>query len=99
LTLPQRFYDKVEYRSGNCWLWRGSRTNEGYGTFRIDGKMNTAHRWAYEAEHGPIPSGLQVDHLCRMRGCVNPLHMEAVTHAENQAARRGVPTISSWTSD
>ena len=70
-----------------CWIWRFGRASNGYGITgpRCDRKQT--HRAYYEREHGPIPLGAHVDHLCRVRACVNPEHMEVVTCAEN--ARRG----------
>jgi hypothetical protein len=63
----------------DCIIWAGSIDRDGYGRFR-----NTpAHRIAYEESKGPIPSGLVIDHLCRVRNCVNPDHLEAVTIREN----------------
>lgn len=81
-----RFFAKVEF--DGCWLWRGARDSGGYGKFR-DGHtvLVSAHRWAYEALVGPIPAGLQLDHLCRVHLCVNPDHLEPVTPGEN--TRRG----------
>ena len=90
-TLPvvDRFMRHVVVESGGCWIWTGSRTpGGGYGTFhvhRTGGKYltTTAHRVSYELFVGPIPEGLQIDHLCRERGCVNWRHMEVVTAREN----------------
>jgi HNH endonuclease len=77
------FWSKVERGApGECWLWTGA-TTKGYGRFRGTG----AHRFAYELLVGPIPQGLQLDHLCRVRNCVNPEHLEPVTCQEN--LRRG----------
>ena len=75
-----------------CWVWPGSLATGGYGLTPIrgaDGKKRTigVHRLAYEAVIGPIPDGLQIDHLCRNRACFNPYHLEAVSGHENW--RRG----------
>lgn len=68
-----------------CWLWSGSRTHPvwGYGTVSVDGHMVVAHRAVYEVVVGPIPTGMDIDHLCRVRLCVNPAHLEPVTRLEN----------------
>ena len=78
-----RFWAKVspEPTSG-CWLWTAG-TNRGYGRVLIDGKNRTAYRVSYELLVGPVPDGLEIDHLCRTHACVNPDHLEAVTHREN----------------
>src|SRR4051812_35687163 len=86
-------YNKIfpEPMSG-CWLWTGALNYNGYGTYswaEEDGRHTyLAHRLVYIIERGPIPDGLQLDHLCRLRCCVNPDHLEPVTSGEN--ARRGV---------
>lgn len=66
-----------------CWIWKGRPTGSGYGSLRVDGKSVPAHRFGYTMLVGPIPKGLQIDHLCRNRMCVNPLHLEPVTSKEN----------------
>lgn len=89
----QRFWQKVlpEPNSG-CWLWDGADNGEGYGAIRISGVTHKAHRLSYQLFVGPIPDGLQIDHLCRVRCCVNPTHLEAVTQKTNiqrgEAAKR-----------
>jgi hypothetical protein len=66
-----------------CWNWVWSRTRSGYGMVGSGGKVKRAHRVVYELLVGPIPDGLQIDHLCRNKSCVNPAHMEPVTHRVN----------------
>jgi hypothetical protein len=78
-----RFMAKVEKDENGCWLWVAHVTPNGYGQFGIGRKLFYAHRIAYEMFVGPIATGLQIDHLCRVRHCVNPDHMEAVTQREN----------------
>lgn len=77
-----RFWSKVA-KTGTCWLWTASQYRDGYGIF-YDGITSVrAHRFAYEQTRGPIPEGLVIDHLCRVRHCVNPDHMEPVTNKVN----------------
>lgn len=88
LSLEERFWAKVN-KTDDCWLWTAT-TAHGYGNFRFDGKMVRAHRFAYTLLVGPIPAGLEIDHLCRIRACVNPFHLEPVTHRENGLRGDGV---------
>lgn len=77
-----RLMKRVSMEPSGCWLWRGNLTN-GYGTISVHGRRVKVHRCSYEMFNGPIPDGLAIDHLCRQRACINPLHLEAVTLKEN----------------
>jgi hypothetical protein len=81
-----RFWAKVEKTDG-CWLWRACIDYHGYGQFKLGGLTKLSHVIAWTWENGPVPDGLELDHLCRNALCVRPSHLEAVTHAEN--VRRG----------
>lgn len=78
-----KFLCNIEFSDGPmetaCWEWRGSKFKDGYSQFM----GNSGHRMAYITYVGEIPRGLQLDHLCRSKGCVNPSHLEAVTGREN----------------
>jgi HNH endonuclease len=71
---------------GPCWLWQGGDLSpNGYGRFFADGHKTVAHKWIWERQHGPVPAGLELDHLCSGRLCVRPSHLEPVTPEENHA--------------
>lgn len=94
VTRPEaeRFWAKVD-AGGDCWEWLSYRDRDGYGRFCSHKGANAlAHRFAWEKLVGNIPEGLELDHLCRNRACVNPDHMEVVTHREN--CTRGYPNLS-----
>jgi hypothetical protein len=87
MNAVERFTAKYQVNEDGCWIWTAGINSEGYGSF-WDGKRNVrAHRFSYELAVEPIPEGMQIDHLCRVRNCVNPEHLEPVTNHEN--ARRG----------
>lgn len=90
-SVEERFWQKVQ-KTETCWLWTGNRNHGGYGCLTIDYRSVKAHRWAYQKLIGPIPLGLELDHLCRVRHCVNPSHLEPVTAQEN--SRRGL--VGAW---
>ena len=91
----ERFWPKVDKNGeipahnpelGRCWIWKaargGGRTGQ-YGRFYDGQGAVPAHRWAWESVNGPIPEGLTIDHLCRVKLCVNPDHLEPVPSSEN----------------
>lgn len=78
----QRLLDKID-KTDACWLWTASLDKHGYGQFRFRGTMYRAHRAAYILHIGEVQPHLDLDHLCRNPRCVNPSHLEPVTHHEN----------------
>ncbi len=82
---PEESFDaRIAKADTGCWLWTGHIGRNGYGVIGIGGrKLAKAHRFAYERFIGPIPDGMQLDHLCRVRHCVNPTHLEPVSNREN----------------
>ena len=83
LDPDERFWARIQPDAATgCWVWGGSKSG-GYGRFMVEGIMLGVHRWSYERFVGSIPAGLDIDHLCRNRGCVNPAHLEPVTRREN----------------
>lgn len=84
MTPDDRFDAKVvtEPNTG-CHLWSAHTNASGYGSFKVGGRPVLAHRFAWERANSQIPAGLTIDHLCRVRSCVNPEHMRVVTQREN----------------
>jgi len=88
-----RFLKKIQISNG-CWIWMGARNDRGYGLFCLDNKYVRAHRFIYKYYYGDIPPELELDHLCRNPSCVNPVHLEAVTHKENLLRGTGMSAIN-----
>lgn len=86
-TAIERILGRLIEGPNGCVLWSGALTRKGYGQTSVGGKSAAVHRLIYVHFKGPIPDGLEIDHLCRVRNCANPDHLEAVTHQEN--LRRG----------
>ena len=79
-----RFVDKTD----GCWTWEGCKIAEGYGQLNVANKMVYAHRFSYELHNGSIPPGYHVHHSCRVRNCVAPNHLQAVTPLEHKALEK-----------
>lgn len=87
-TIQDRFWAKVsKSHDQDCWIWTGATGHNGYGRFGVNGKLHSPHRFSYELSFGSISAKLQIDHKCRNRACVNPDHLQAVTHKQNQENR------------
>lgn len=98
-SIEERFWSNVVEDPSGCWIWTGGKTRGGYGQFTPittgpEAKTWKAHRFAYDIMVGPIPDGLQLDHLCRVRHCVNPEHLEPVTAQVNTLRGIGVSALN-----
>lgn len=96
-NLPSEISAKIEKVDSGCWLWRGhidTLPGHGYGRYGNNRNRKQAHRLVYELLKGPIPQGLELDHLCRMRNCVRPDHLEAVSHRINVLRGLGVASVN-----
>jgi hypothetical protein len=93
--IPQRVWRKITVTPAGCWQWDGRLEPTGYARVRVGKRMCLLHRWVYTTLVGPIPDGLECDHLCRNRACGNPSHIEPVTRREN--LRRGYNTNAAKT--
>lgn len=93
--MPERFWSKVApCPMSGCWLWAGRCTWDGYGALEVKGRHHSAHRLAYSVLRGPIAKGMHTDHLCRVRCCVNPDHLEVVTPRVNILRGEGRAAIN-----
>jgi hypothetical protein len=81
--VDERLWPRVVEDARGCWIFQGAPSPNGYGMIWTDGGKRLVHRVAYELIVGVIPAGLHIDHLCRVRMCVNPAHLEPVTCREN----------------
>ena len=91
LSANERFWAKVD-KTGGCWNWTAHKTETGYGKVRVNGVIKSAHRHAWELLRGPIPDGMEIDHLCHNRSCVNSDHLRVCDHSTNGANRSGPPS-------
>lgn len=88
------FWTKV-HKTKSCWFYMDGLNHNGYGQFWTGTNNVRAHRFSYEILIGPIPKGMQLDHICRNRNCVNPKHLEVVTQKENVLRGIGLTAINS----
>lgn len=91
VPVEDRFWSKVN-KTDSCWVWTGAVNQDGYGNLRYKGATRRAHRVAWELTNGQIPDKFVLDHLCRNTSCVNPLHLEVVSFAENIRRRKATGT-------
>lgn len=87
-----RFFSKVRVEESGCWVWTAATSSNGYGKFGIGPRVLLTHRVSFELLRGPIPLGMQLDHVCRVKTCVNPAHLEPVTTQENTRRYRETVT-------
>lgn len=87
------FRERYTVDDNGCWLWQGFIDADGYAQCSVNNKTTRVHRHHYELKHGPIPKGMQLDHRCRVRSCVNPDHVEPVTGAINTQRKSNAKLI------
>lgn len=89
MKVKERLLKHINITNTGCWEWAACTHRTGYGKVNVDHKTSLAHRVSYQEFIGPIPEGLDIDHLCRNRKCINPDHLEPVTRRENLARGAG----------
>jgi|SRR5215510_4253507 len=94
LTAEERIAKASTVDDNGCWLWLKYKNPDGYGTLRYEKVRYLAHRFSYMTYRGPIPDGLALDHLCRVRSCVNPDHLEPVTWGTNLIRGDGIYMVA-----
>lgn len=90
VSVSERLTAKSHRDPNGCLVWTGRIVFGGYGSMRVDGRERKTHVIAWEMVNGPVPAGLQLDHLCRNRACMEPTHLEAVTGRENTLRGEGI---------
>lgn len=94
-TTPEAVLGRLDMSDPDaCWLWPGTITASGYGQISVKNRPTPAHRYVYEHLVGPVPPGLALDHLCRVRSCCNPAHLEPVTLGENVLRGVGISAVN-----
>lgn len=91
----ERFLSKVNKTSG-CWLWQGATNPDGYGRFRLNGRIEYAHRVSHRLFKGPVPDGAQVMHKCDVRSCVRPAHIRAGSTQQNHDDKKARGRCPGW---
>ena len=92
-NILNRLFSHIK-KTDTCWVWESGKDKDGYGFTSIKSRYKLAHRVVYELLVGEIPQGLQLDHLCRNRSCVNPNHLEPVTSRENTMRGNGPSSLN-----
>lgn len=91
---PKEAFNARTVRDGECLVWCGSRTRDGYGFISVGGRLEMTHRYAWIAEYGAVPDGCEVDHSCGNRACCDVAHLRLATRHENMRNRAGAQTRS-----
>jgi hypothetical protein len=89
-TVAERIAAGVVVDATGCWIWQGTPAKTGYGRMSVGDRLQYVHRLSYEQHVGPVPDGLTIDHLCRVRLCCNPEHLEPATREENTRRENAV---------